>query len=67
LRLLSQESWKAGSVELSLLGILWRDGKENVLHAMDCNDQGKNVCDPKDAAESVVVKWNGKELTIGAP
>jgi hypothetical protein len=65
--LLSEESWKAGSLELSLLGILWWDGKENQLHAMDCNNQGKSVCDPKDAAESVVVKWNGTELTIDEP
>lgn len=65
--LLSEESWKAGPLELSLLGILWWDSKENQLHAMDCNNQGKSVCDPKDAAESVVVKWNGAELTIDEP
>jgi hypothetical protein len=65
--LLSEESWKAGPLELSLLGILWWDGKENQLHAMDCNNQGKSICDPKDAAESVVVKWNGAELTVDEP
>lgn len=65
--LLSEESWKAGPLELSLLGILWWDGKDNQLHAMDCNNQGKSVCDPKDAAESVVVKWNGIELTVDEP
>jgi hypothetical protein len=65
--LLSEESWKAGPLELSLLGILWWDSKENQLHAMDCNNQGKSVCDPKDAAESVVVKWNGTELTVDEP
>jgi hypothetical protein len=65
--LLSEESWKAGPLELSLLGILWWDGKDNQLHAMDCNNQGKSVCDPKDAAELVVVKWNGTELTVDEP
>jgi hypothetical protein len=65
--LLSEEAWKAGPLELSLLGILWWDAKENQLHAMDCNNQGKSVCDPKDAAESVVVKWNGTELTVDEP
>jgi hypothetical protein len=65
--LLSEESWKAGPVDMSLLGILWWDGKQNKLHAMDCNNQGKSVCEPKDAAESVVVKWNGLELTIEEP
>jgi hypothetical protein len=65
--LLSEESWKAGPLELSLLGVLWWDGKENRLHAMDCNNQGKSVCDPKDAAESVVVKWDGTELTLDEP
>lgn len=65
--LLSEESWKAGPLELSLLGILWWDSKDHQLHAMDCNNQGKSVCDPKDAAESVVVKWNGTELTIDEP
>jgi hypothetical protein len=65
--LLSEESWKAGPLELSLLGIFWWDGKDNQLRAMDCNNQGKSVCDPKDAAESVVVRWNGTELTVDEP
>lgn len=65
--LLSEESWKAGTVQLSLLGIIWWDAKEQKLHAMDCNNQGKSVCDPRDAAESVVVKWDGTELTIEEP
>jgi hypothetical protein len=65
--LLSEESWKAGPIDLSLLGIFWWDGKENRLHAMDCNNQGKSICDPKDAVDAVVVKWNGKELTIEEP
>jgi hypothetical protein len=34
---------------------------------MDCNNQGKSICDPKDAAEAVVVNWDGKELTIEEP
>jgi hypothetical protein len=65
--LLSEESWKAGPVDLSLLGIFWWDAKESKLHAMDCNNQGKRVCDPKDAAEAVIVNWNGTELTIDEP
>jgi hypothetical protein len=65
--LLSEASWKAGPLELSLLGILWWDGKDNQLHAMDCNNQGTSVCDPKDAAESVAVKWDGTELTVDEP
>jgi len=65
--LLTEESWKAGSVDMSLLGILWWDGKSGRLHAMDCNNQGKSICDPKDAAESVVVDWNGTELSIAEP
>jgi hypothetical protein len=65
--LLSEESWKAGPVDMSLLGILWWDSKQSQLHAMDCNNQGKSICDPKDAAESVIVKWNGTELNIEEP
>ena len=65
--LLSEESWKAGPIDLSLLGVLWWDGKDNQLHAMECNNQGKRACNPKDAAESVVVKWNGTELNIDEP
>jgi hypothetical protein len=34
---------------------------------MDCNNQGKSICDPKDAIDAVEVKWNGKELTIEEP
>ena len=65
--LLSEESWKAGPVDLSLLGIFWWDAKENKLHAMDCNNQGKRTCEAKDAAETVLVHWDGKELTIDEP
>jgi len=65
--LLSEESWKAGPLDMSLLGILWWDGNSGRLHAMDCNNQGKSTCDPKDAAESVVVDWNGTELSIAEP
>jgi hypothetical protein len=65
--LLSEEAWKAGPVDMSLLGILWWDSKQSKLHAMDCNNQGKSTCDPKDAAELVVVKWSGTELTIEEP
>lgn len=65
--LLSEESWKAGPADMSLLGIIWWNAKENKLHAMDCNNQGKSICDPKDAAEAVVVNWNGAELTIEEP
>jgi hypothetical protein len=65
--LLSEESWKAGPADMSLLGIIWWDANENKLHAMDCNNQGKSTCDPKDAAEAVVVNWNGGELTIEEP
>jgi hypothetical protein len=65
--LLSEESWKAGPADMSLLGILWWDGKESKLHAMDCNNQGTSVCDPKDAAQTVVVNWSGTELSIEEP
>ncbi len=65
--LLSEESWKAGSVDMSLLGIFWWDARDNKLHAMDCNNQGKSICDPKDAADAVAVSWNGSELTIDEP
>jgi hypothetical protein len=65
--LLSEESWKAGPADMSLLGILWWDARENKLHAMDCNNQGKSTCDPKDAINAVVVSWNGSELTIDEP
>ena len=65
--LLSEESWKAGPFDTSILGILWWDSRENKLHAMDCNNQGKSACDPKDAVESVVVNWTGTELTIDEP
>jgi len=65
--LLTEESWKAGPADMSILGVLWWDSKENKLHAMDCNNQGKRVCDPKDAAESVVVTWTGTELNIDEP
>jgi hypothetical protein len=65
--LLSEEAWKAGPVDMSLLGIIWWNAKDNQLHAMDCNNQGKSICDPKDAADGVVVKWNAAELTIEEP
>lgn len=65
--LLSEESWKAGPADMSLLGIIWWDSKENKLHAMDCNNQGKSICDPKDAAGAVVLTWKGGELTIEEP
>jgi len=65
--LLSEESWKAGPIDMSLLGILWWDARQNKLYAMDCNNQGKSVCEPKDAAESIVVKWDGTTLIIEEP
>jgi hypothetical protein len=65
--LLSEESWKAGPIDGSLLGIFWWDANDSKLHAMDCNNQGKSICDPKDAANAVVVNWNGAELTIDEP
>jgi len=65
--LLSEESWKAGPVDLSLLGVVWWNYRENKLHAMDCNNQGKNICEPKDAADTVSVQWNGTELMIEEP
>jgi hypothetical protein len=65
--LLSEESWKAGPIDMSLLGVLWWDARQNKLHAMDCNNQGKSICEPKDAAESVVVKWDGTTLIIEEP
>ncbi len=65
--LLSEESWKAGPADMSLLGIIWWDAKENRLHAMDCNNQGKRICEPKEAAEAVVINWDGAELTIEEP
>ena len=65
--LLSEESWKAGPVDGSVLGIFWWDANESKLHAMDCNNQGKSICNPKDAAEAVAVNWNGAELTIDEP
>jgi len=65
--LVSEESWKAGPVDLSLLGVIWWNYRENKLHAMDCNNQGKNICEPKDAADAVGVQWNGAELIIEEP
>jgi hypothetical protein len=65
--LLSEEAWKAGPVDLALLGVVWWNYRENKLHALDCNNQGKNICEPKDAAESVAVQWNGTELIIEEP
>ena len=65
--LLSEESWQAGPMDMSLLGVIWWDANQNKLHAMDCNNQGKSTCDPKDAAEAVVVNWSGGELTIEEP
>ncbi len=65
--LLSEESWKAGPADVSLLGIFWWDARENRLHAMDCNNQGKRTCEPKDAADAVMVNWTGSELTIDEP
>ena len=65
--LISDESWKAGPIDLSLLGVLWWNYREKKLHAMDCNHQGKNICEPKDAADAVAVHWDGSELTIEEP
>lgn len=65
--LLTEESWKAGPADMSLLAIFWWDARQSKLHAMDCNNQGKSTCDPKDAADGVVVSWNGSELTIDEP
>jgi hypothetical protein len=65
--LLSEESWKAGPADMSLLGIIWWNANENKLHAMDCNNQGKSICDPKDAAETVAINWNGGDLIIEEP
>ena len=65
--LLSEESWKAGPIDMSLLGVIWWDGNQNKLHAMDCNNQGKSICDPKDAVEALVINWNGDELIIDEP
>ncbi len=65
--LLSEESWKVGPVDMSLLGVIWWDGNQNKLHAMDCNNQGKSICDPKEAVEALVINWNGDELIIDEP
>jgi hypothetical protein len=65
--LVTEEAWKAGPVDLSILGVLWWNYRENKLHAMDCNNQGKNICEPKDAAEAVAVQWDGHELSIEEP
>lgn len=65
--LVTEEAWKAGPADLSILGVLWWNYRENKLHAMDCNNQGKNICEPKDAAEAVAVQWDGHELIIEEP
>lgn len=44
--LLCEESWKAGSLDMSILGILWWDSKESKLHALDCNNQARACATP---------------------
>lgn len=62
--LTDEEVFTAGPQTVIVVGILWRDGKTNELHAMDCSNQNASTCDLKGAVDGVVVHWTGSELTI---
>ena len=59
-----EEVFTVGGQTVVVVGILWRDAKTKVFHAMDCSNQNASTCDLKGAVADVVVHWTGSELTI---
>ncbi len=64
LTLTDEEIMRTGPQTIIVVGIIWRDVKTKVFHAMDCNNQNPHTCDLKGAVDGVVVHWTGRELTI---
>lgn len=64
LTLTDEEVFTVASQTVIVVGILWRDAKANVMHALDCSNQNASTCDLKGAVDDVVVHWTGSELTI---
>lgn len=62
--LTDEEVFTVGPDTAIVVGILWQDRKTRAFHAMDCSNQMSNTCDAKGAADDVVVRWTGSELTI---
>ena len=67
LTLTDEESFSAGQIKMTLLGLFWTDHVTKKLQALDCNNQNPHTCGIKDALDGVAVQWNGKELIVEEP
>ena len=67
LTLTDEESFAAGAIKMTLVGLFWMDRATGQLHALDCNNQNAHTCDLEDAGGAVVVHWNGRELVVEEP
>lgn len=64
LTVIEEESFSAGPVKMTIVGLFWQDPKTRELRALDCNNQNPKVCGLQDAIDGVEVHWNGKELMV---
>jgi hypothetical protein len=62
--LTDEEVFTVGPGTSIVVGLFWQDPKTKDFHAMDCSTEISHICDLKGAAEDVVVRWTGSELTV---
>ena len=67
LTLIDEESFSAGPMKMSIVGLFWTDHLTHKLKALDCNNQNPHTCGVKDALDGVVVQWDGRQLTVEEP
>ena len=67
LTLTDEESFSAGPMKITLMGLFWMDHVTHKLQALDCNNQNPHTCGLKDALNGVTVQWDGKELIVDEP
>lgn len=67
LTLTDEESFTAGPMKMTIVGLFWTDHVTRKLQALDCNNQNPHTCGLKDALDGNTVQWDGKELTVEEP
>jgi hypothetical protein len=67
LTLTDEESFTAGQMKMTIVGLFWMDNVARKLRALDCNNQNPHTCDLKDAVDGVAVQWDGKQLIVEEP
>jgi hypothetical protein len=67
LTLTDEESFTAGRMKMTIVGLFWMDHVTRKLQALDCNNQNPHTCGLKDALDGVTVQWDGRELIVEEP